>query len=38
MLTTVELNGFKSFYSETIDLNRLTVLTGLNSSGKSSVI
>lgn len=38
MLTSLELQGFKSFYEETIDLNRLTVLTGLNSSGKSSVI
>lgn len=38
MLRSVELKGFKSFYDETIDLNRLTVLTGLNSSGKSSVI
>ncbi|OQX93054.1 MAG: hypothetical protein B6I17_04520 [Tenericutes bacterium 4572_104] len=38
MLTTVDLNGFKSFVSDTIDLGKLTLLTGLNSSGKSSVI
>lgn len=38
MIQNIELIGFKSFVSEIIDLNRLTVLTGLNSSGKSSVI
>jgi len=38
MLTSVDLNGFKSFVSDTIDLGKLTLLTGLNSSGKSSVI
>jgi len=38
MIDSIELNGFKSFVSEIIDLNGLTLLTGLNSSGKSSVI
>jgi predicted ATPase len=38
MIKNVELTGFKSFVSQTIDFNKLTVLTGLNSSGKSSVI
>lgn len=38
MIKNIEINGFKSFVSEVIDLNQLTVLTGLNSSGKSSVI
>lgn len=38
MLKRVELCGFKSFCEETIEVNQLTVLTGLNSSGKSSVI
>lgn len=38
MLTEIKLKGFKSFYDETVCLNSLTVLTGLNSSGKSSVI
>jgi len=38
MINNIELTGFKSFVSQTIDFNRLTILTGLNSSGKSSVI
>lgn len=38
MLKEISLKGFKSFYNETLDLKSLTVLTGLNSSGKSSVI
>lgn len=38
MLTELTLKGFKSFLRKTIDLNGLTVLTGLNSSGKSTVI
>ncbi len=38
MLKSIELSGFKSFVSDFIELNQLTILTGLNSSGKSSVI
>lgn len=38
MLKEISLKGFKSFYEETLDLNGLTILTGLNSSGKSTVI
>lgn len=38
MITSIELNGFKSFVSDEIELGNLTLLTGLNSSGKSSVI
>lgn len=38
MITSIHLKGFKSFYDTILPLNNLTVLTGLNSSGKSSVI
>ena len=38
MIKSIELSGFKSFVSDYIELNNLTILTGLNSSGKSSVI
>lgn len=38
MIQQLTLNGFKSFVDEDITLGPLTVLTGLNSSGKSSVI
>jgi predicted ATPase len=38
MITNVSLTGFKSFVNTTLDLNKLTLLTGLNSTGKSSVI
>ena len=38
MITRLKLKGFKSFVDECIDTKPLTVLTGLNSSGKSSVI
>jgi len=38
MIKELELNGFKSFISDNIEFGNLTVLTGLNSSGKSSVI
>ena len=38
MITNIELNGFKSFVGDEIELSNLTLLTGLNSSGKSSVI
>ncbi len=38
MLTNLQLEHFKCFRSQTIPLNRLTVLSGLNGSGKSSVL
>lgn len=38
MITNLELEGFKSFVSDSLDLGKLTLLTGMNSSGKSSVI
>ncbi|WP_396194976.1 DUF3696 domain-containing protein [Flavobacterium sp.] len=38
MINEINLQGFKSFLSRKLILNRLTVLTGLNSSGKSSII
>lgn len=38
MIKELTLKGFKSFYDETLKISPLTVLTGLNSSGKSSVI
>lgn len=38
MIKELTLKGFKSFYDVTLDIAPLTVLTGLNSSGKSSVI
>lgn len=38
MLTKIHLQAFQSFLDAEIGLNSLTVLTGLNSSGKSSVI
>src|SRR5436309_1268646 len=38
MITELKLVGFKSFLHRTIKLNKLTLLTGLNSSGKSSII
>lgn len=38
MIKSIELSGFKSFVSDYIELNKLTLLTGLNSSGKSSII
>jgi len=38
MITELTLKGFKSFYDENLKILPLTVLTGLNSSGKSSVI
>lgn len=37
MIEKIILNGFKSFLYRELRLNQLTVLTGLNSSGKSSV-
>lgn len=38
MINLLEISGFKSFISQRININSLTVLTGLNSSGKSSII
>lgn len=38
MINELTLVGFKSFLNRKLKLNRLTVLTGLNSSGKSSII
>lgn len=38
MISELSLIGFKSFLSRRIRLGQLTVLTGLNSSGKSSII
>lgn len=38
MIQELELEGFKSFVADEIELNQLTLLTGLNSSGKSSVV
>jgi predicted ATPase len=38
MLTELELTNFKSFLRTKMDIKPLTVLAGLNSSGKSSVI
>jgi predicted ATPase len=38
MITEISLIGFKSFLNRSLKLRQLTVLTGLNSSGKSSII
>ncbi|GAB5528082.1 MAG: DUF3696 domain-containing protein [Roseivirga sp.] len=38
MIKSTSLEGFKSFLDTTIEFGGLTILTGLNSSGKSSVI
>ena len=38
MIKNISLNGFKSYVNQTFELSPLTILTGLNSSGKSSVI
>lgn len=38
MIDNIKLEAFKSFKSSEINLRRLTVLTGLNNSGKSSLI
>ncbi|WP_313552348.1 DUF3696 domain-containing protein [Pseudomonas sp.] len=38
MIKYLEIKGFKSFAEEIIELGKLTVLTGLNNSGKSSII
>lgn len=36
MIKSLHINGFKSFSDETLKLKPLTILTGLNSTGKSS--
>lgn len=38
MIDHIHLNGYKSFGDTSISLKKLTILAGLNSSGKSSVI
>lgn len=38
MINSIMLQGFKSFLYRDMNLNQLTLLTGLNSSGKSSII
>lgn len=38
MIQSLILKGFKCFVNETIELEPLTLLSGLNSSGKSSII
>lgn len=38
MINSVEINGYKSFKAETIPLRAVTLLCGLNNSGKSSVL
>ena len=38
MLTSLHLNNFKAFTSRTIRLGRLTLLSGLNGTGKSSIL
>lgn len=38
MIKSITLKGFKSFLYRDLNLNQLTILTGLNSSGKSSII
>lgn len=38
MINSLNLSGFKSFLDNYIEFNNLTLLTGLNSSGKSSII
>jgi len=37
-MRTLKIEGFKCFKSQTIELNKLTVLTGCNGAGKSTVI
>ncbi|MCC9706889.1 DUF3696 domain-containing protein [Streptomyces sp. MNU76] len=38
MITSLEIRGFKRFQSESFELRPLTVLTGVNGGGKSTVI
>jgi len=37
MLTSIELDGFKSFATATLDFGPLTLIVGANASGKSNV-
>ena len=38
MIRTLRLGNFKCFEDETIPLKRLTLLSGINGAGKSSMI
>lgn len=38
MISRIKLTNFKCFENETIHLNRLNLLTGLNAMGKSTII
>ena len=38
MIRKIEINGFKSFDSASLELNNFTLLAGRNSVGKTSVI
>ncbi|MBI3233558.1 MAG: AAA family ATPase, partial [Bacteroidetes bacterium] len=38
MINAISLTGFKSFVERKLQLSRLTFLTGINISGKSSII
>lgn len=38
MLNSVDIKGFKSLHNESIKISPYTIITGLNSSGKSTVI
>ena len=38
MITSLEIRGFKRFESESFEVRPLTVLTGVNGGGKSTVI
>ena len=38
MINQLIIKGFKSFVDKSINFNQLNILTGLNSSGKSTVI
>ena len=38
MIRDIHIKGFKCFDDETLELRILTILTGTNSSGKSSLI
>lgn len=37
MLTRIEIDGFKSFTNFSMDFSPLTVIAGLNASGKSNL-
>lgn len=38
MIESLRISGLKSFVNDTVSLNRLTVLSGLNNSGKSTLM